>query len=166
LRLLDAADALIDHREGAGRPRHAYLRRAVSTAYYAVYHKLCLVTAETLLPEDSPETRLQLVRTFGHRETKGCCAWIAGRQGGVPSSLKPLVTQLRGTDMRHAARGFCDLQEARHKADYDHTATFPKGTARAYVDGARRHVEQIDALEAPDRQALATLLAMNATAYR
>src|SRR5271155_2246861 len=37
-----------------GRPRQATLRRAVSTAYYAVFQALCVTCAETLVGEGKP----------------------------------------------------------------------------------------------------------------
>jgi hypothetical protein len=38
--LLDLADVLAGRRAGAGRPRTIELRRAISSAYYAIFHEL------------------------------------------------------------------------------------------------------------------------------
>lgn len=40
------------------------------------------------------------------------------------------------TELRRIARTFVDLQDARHTADYDHLASFPKATTQRHVDAA------------------------------
>jgi hypothetical protein len=48
-RLLDAAELLLAHGGRSG----AFRRRAVSTAYYAVFHSLAKSSAGALLPDDA-----------------------------------------------------------------------------------------------------------------
>jgi hypothetical protein len=116
-----------------GRPRSTWLRRAVSSAYYALFHALCLEASRHLLPEGTSEQQLRLSRAFGHREMKGACAWVAGRQGNIHPYVKPLIASLKTTAIADVASSFCDLQEARHDADYDHLATLSKPAALAHV---------------------------------
>jgi hypothetical protein len=51
-------------------------------------------------------------------------AAACARDGDVPAPL------------RRIARAFVDLQDARHTADYDHMASFPKATTQRHVDAA------------------------------
>ncbi len=60
--LIDLADMLAGprgQREGRGRPQQTYLRKAISAAYYAMFHTLANSNADTL--NQSPgETRIGL----------------------------------------------------------------------------------------------------------
>ena len=47
--LLDLADDLAGRGRGPGKPRTIYLRRSISTAYYAVFHMITQHTAIRLL---------------------------------------------------------------------------------------------------------------------
>jgi len=46
--------------------------------------------------------------------------------------------------VRFIADAFVTLQPARHAADYDHTASFPKAVARTHVRTSERAVALID----------------------
>lgn len=162
-KLVDAADALVDHHIGrAGRPRAVYLRRAVSTAYYGLYHCVCLEAARTLIPSAPPTQQMFLARAFGHREVKTCCEWIAGRRGGTHRYVVPLVRALKQSEFVDVADSFCDLQEARHQADYDHLASFSKATANSLVAEARFAIAAIESASADEREAFFALLAIRA----
>jgi hypothetical protein len=69
---------------------------------------------------------------------KGACAWVAGRQGNIHPYVKPLIASLKTTAIADVASSFCDLQEARHDADYDHLATLSKPAQRWRTWGTRR----------------------------
>jgi hypothetical protein len=59
LKLIEAGRDFANHSRGKGRPRPVWLRRAVSTAYYALFHRLCCDAAEHLLPKGSEQQKLQ-----------------------------------------------------------------------------------------------------------
>lgn len=67
---------------------------------------------------------------------------------------------LRGTDIDGVANAFCDLQESRHRADYDHLAPMSKATALASVQDAEEAIQRLDATNQRDRQAFFALLAL------
>ena len=96
----------------SGRPRQAMLRRAVSTAYYAMFHALCQSNADTLVgPSPSgpdPELWLDTYRTLEHRAAKNRLA------SSISSRQDPAI--------RNFARTFGSMQEQRINADYDPTA--------------------------------------------
>lgn len=91
---------------------------------------------------------------------KGACAWIAGRQGGVHPYVKPLVDVLKPTPIADVASSFCDLQEARHKADYDHLAVLSKPAAIAHIDDAEKAIQALAAAKPAQREAFFSLLAI------
>jgi hypothetical protein len=161
-KLIEAAEELANHKSGAGRPRPVWLRRAVSTAYYGLYHCICLEAARHMLPNGRDEQQLWMARAFGHAEIKECCAWIDGRQGCSRKRVVPLVRELKTASIAGVAGSFCDLQEARHRADYDHLAVFSKATTVAHIADARSSISQV--LNAPqdERAAFFSLLALRA----
>jgi len=109
--LLNQADRPATY-EG-GNPRQASLRRAVSTAYYALFH--LLIEEAALLWQGSAESRTGIERGFQHGPMKNI-----SRQFRKPSwedwhgNQQPLPPALR-----QVASAFVYLQEERHAADYD-----------------------------------------------
>jgi uncharacterized protein (UPF0332 family) len=109
--LLQQADHLVTY-EGLN-PSQANLRRAVSTAYYALFH--LLVEAAALRWSGSPEARTGVERGFQHGAMKSISIQFRkqtwrdwhGNQQPVPSAIQKI------------ASAFVDLQEERHMADYD-----------------------------------------------
>jgi hypothetical protein len=160
-KLIEAAHEHANHHGGAGRPRPIWLRRAVSSAYYALFHCLGRQAASHLFPEARREEQLRLARSFNHRAIKDVCEWIAGRSGHVPQHSRRLVQSLQGTSMVGVADVFCDLQEARHLADYDHLAPFPKAAVLGYIQDAERAMQTLDAQRDRDRQAFFSLVSLN-----
>lgn len=145
---------------GKGRPRPIWLRRAVSSAYYALFHQLCREAAEHLIPKGSPQQRLKLARAFGHGDMKKTCARIAGREGGGNQHLRPLLDSLKGTGIEDVAASFVDLQEARHRADYDHLADFSKAVALAHLRDAEKAIQALEKAKKRDQQTFFSLLAI------
>ena len=96
--LLEQAQHLIDW-DGAD-PKQASLRRAVSTAYYALFH---LLIDESVGNWAVARQRSKLARTFEHRSMKRVCDDCVKdfRSAGKPGS-KLLLTEVAET--------FCELQ--------------------------------------------------------
>lgn len=160
LKLLEAAREFATHSRGRGRPRPVWLRRAVSTAYYALYHDIAREAANSLLPNGTTRQQLNLARAFRHNDMKTACGWIAGRAGNIDRSVKPLVESLKHTPIADVAESLWDLQEARHRADYDHLASFSKATVVAYVDDAQKAIETLNGASGRQRAAFFSLLAV------
>jgi hypothetical protein len=91
---------------------------------------------------------------------KEMCEWIAGRRGQPPQHARPLVQALAGTDIADVAAAFCDLLEARHRADYDHLAAFSKAAVLGYVQDAEQAIVKLDSAPAPQRDAFFSLVAL------
>jgi hypothetical protein len=107
--LLDQADHLINM-DGAS-PKQASLRRAVSTAYYALFH---LLIDEAVNNWGIARHRGKLARTFDHGSMKRTCDDYAKNfyVAGKPASEVLL---------KDVAKTFSDLQLKRHTADYDNS---------------------------------------------
>jgi hypothetical protein len=113
-----------------------------------------------LLPNATAEDHYRLARSFDHRALKEMCEWIAGRRGQPPQHAKPLVESLASTDIADVASALCDLQEARHRADYDHLAAFSKAAVLGYVQDAEQAITKLDAAPAQHREAFFSLVAL------
>lgn len=98
------------------KPQQDSPRRAVSTAYYALFHCLVGDASRSLAPSHLAAI---VARAFDHGEMKEACKpfassnlpallTAASQPGGVP--VPPAL--------RDVAQAFIDLQEARHRADY------------------------------------------------
>lgn len=147
-----------------GRPDAFRMRRAASFAYYALFHSLARSAAECLLPKGATEEQLHLARLFNHAEMKQACEWIAGRTGDskINQYVLPVVKRLRATPIAEVASAFCDLQQARHRADYDHLRPVSRPTAAVSVDDAEKSIKALAEAKQTDREAFFALLALRA----
>lgn len=98
---------------GTGRPRQSDLRRAVSTAYYALFHLLTQSGAAVV--HRSAPLRALLARHFEHRDMKNASRGFA--EGKLPAILQSITAI--PADLSTVAKTFIELQDARHLADYD-----------------------------------------------
>jgi hypothetical protein len=121
--LLDQSDHLskIDR----NKPKQANLRRAVSSAYYALFHLLCDEAANRISPVKPPLLRKQIRRVLEHGKMRQACQAFAV-SGVLVEPLHSLLSQPLSHEIRHIANTFVALQEARHQADYDITNDFTR----------------------------------------
>ena len=104
------------------RPRQASLRRAVSTAYYALFHLLTHEATSTLIAV--PAVRGRFSRAFEHGDMKSASKAFANPQ---PNKLADLTAGVQvPADLQAIAATFVALQEARHEADYNVRRTFTR----------------------------------------
>lgn len=129
-----------------GKPKQANLRRAVSTAYYAVFHYLvdevCCVQIGTQNSQRS--YRHTLSRAFVHTTMKAACSSFGA------GTLKQSVTKGLPKDeqghysipnpIQNIAATFAELQEKRHLADYDLSERFKRSEVLTLIGQARIHV--------------------------
>ncbi len=141
--LLHQADELAADRAGRAHPRDCDLRRAVSAAYYAVFHAVAVAAARQAVPRAPEREQLTYARYVGHAAVKAACRWIGGDH--VPMHVRPCVERLRAiTPVTSIAAAFVDLQEAREQADYDHMADFSRASTRTLVGSARQACRDVD----------------------
>lgn len=144
-RLLDAANLLLEH----GRRSGAFRRRAVSTAYYAVFHSLAKTCAETLLSDAITDEYVRVYRALDHGLLRSAFSQGPLRERTTFREIGNIVTL---------------LQSERHKADYlpPTEGLFGGQQARQLVDQARDVVGRIENLSLADRRVLATHLLFKA----
>jgi hypothetical protein len=116
-----------------GKPRQASLRRAVSTAYYSLFHFLLHEATNRLFPARPAALRERASRAFTHFEAKNVCEIFAREKGGI----KDLTDDPLERQLAEIATTFIQLQEARQWADYDLMQTFDRIQVVDYVDQAR-----------------------------
>lgn len=90
-------------------PKQVDLRRAVSAAYYGLFH---LLTTEAAQNWKHQSQRDRFARLFDHGRMKTCSSRVSSR----PLSVDPAAT-----DLKLVADSFVKLQQARHTADYDNS---------------------------------------------
>lgn len=138
--LLDLAEELAGAGAGAGRPRTVRLRRAISTAYYGLFHELCWqATVELLRDGASTSARETTVgRWLGHTDVLDLSrAALGSGNAALVGFLRPVPM-----DVRVVAKAFVDLQQERVGADYDDTYEVTKAGALALCLTARDAVER------------------------
>lgn len=117
-------------------------RRAVSAAYYAVFHLLATEGADNCAPPGVVGLRERVTRAFDHGQMRRVCDLFSrGSWGSVPA-LKALVTLPLSPDLAQVAEAFVMLQDARHASDYD------LGSTLAHRDAVRFVGLAIDAFKA------------------
>ena len=108
------------------KPRQASLRRAVSSAYYALFH---LLISESVANWRHADQRAALGRAFDHTSMKSASNRLRDtRQFPFTGENLTVVA-----DLRYVAKTFAQLQEQRHTADYDNANFWTKTEALTQV---------------------------------
>jgi len=120
---------MVNRKKAAG----STFRRAISTAYYALFHHLIHEAVSLMIPNDW--LRPVAARAFDHSEMKRASVSFTGRLpanlvAAMPDSMQP------SPDLIFVAESFGTLQSARHRADYDVSLVFTRSEARNFVQRA------------------------------
>jgi hypothetical protein len=134
-------------------PTDAQLRRAVSTAYYAVFHRILRAAAQRFIGvgREASAAYALIYRGFDHGRMKAVC---------VALSASTLNDKLRfglgksavSQEMRDFASAFPDLQDVRHLADYHPNTQFLPSDVSSLIDSAEAAIDAFDRA-APEEQA-------------
>lgn len=129
--LLKTAFSLAGSGAGAGRPALADLRRATSTAYYALFHQVVRHGAFAFLPNGSEDEIAHIARWFTHTGILDAAGLVLEAEGSrsleqIRKADRAAVMAIRSSSggevpsqLVLVADAFQSLQEARHRADYD-----------------------------------------------
>ena len=158
--LLAQADTLLSL--DARRPKQANLRRAVSAAYYALFH--FLIEESTLLAvgtsNDARPLRQLVGRGFSHTAMRSASAEMGkGTPIDLLKSFWPRYAVASSVELQRLARAFVILQQERHRADYDLSRPFTRSEAEKLVEQTRDAFDNWDTLKRNDRE-LARFYAM------
>ncbi len=142
-RLLDLAQELSDGSDGSLTVK----RRAVSTAYYAVFHALAKLCADEVLGDRTHAPEEEYVRVYRALE-----------HGTLKAAFKaaPLNSV---AELQHIGNRVVVLQSERIRSDYlPSQALYTRDQCRNLVDAAKSAVRSISALSERDRKSLAVHL--------
>ena len=106
-------------------------RRAISAAYYSLFHLISQAASEKLAPDVSPNIRARVARWLNHTEMKIVCGRFTRSQLDQP--LRDLIGDSASSELQMVASSFIQLQEARHLADCDAARTFTQQEAQRHV---------------------------------
>jgi hypothetical protein len=148
--------------EQRGQPRNANLRRAVSAAYYALFHHIALATSCHLLPSASETDQYALARCVQHAAVKDVCRWVTAQP---PAGLEPSLRSVRAVpELLDVSVSFPLLLDARERADYDHMASFTKAEVLSHVEAAEDSIVKLDGVKSSEREIYLACIALRSSA--
>lgn len=131
------------------RPRQMMLKKAISAAYYAMFHALCYSNANVLIGSSARAARLP--------------GWSRAYRALDHGTARDRLLQHRpvaSTEVRNFGATFSVLQENRHTADYDPTARFSQTYTVSLVDRAEDAIRDFLAANDQERRELAATVLM------
>jgi hypothetical protein len=152
--MLSVADALLRARQ-RGRIKGAFIRRAVSSCYYAVFHEMAGNCADCLIGRTAFVKRsaswAKVYRALDHKLAKDQCS-SPGRLASFPEAIQSFAVL------------FVSLQKERHNADYDPSANFTRSEALRAIAQARSAIAAFRLTPLDDRRAFAAHVLFKARA--
>ena len=117
------------------KPKQASLRRAISAAYYSVFHLLIddgawRITANT-------DLQPYVARSFQHASVKDAANRVIEQSKGTPPWPAPLFTATIEPELIRVCTTFVDLQSLRHSADYNTAVSFKRAEVVAAISRAQ-----------------------------
>jgi hypothetical protein len=122
--LLEQAEKLI-RLAPPGAPRQVDIRRAVSAAYYSVFHATMAAAADAFVGRGHrvSEQYSLVYRSIDHRGFKELCSVV--QRSPLPARYRPHRSSgAFSPDLRAFATSAAELQDYRHAADYDPRRSF------------------------------------------
>lgn len=137
-----------------GAPQQAKLRRAISTAYYALFHRLAAGAADLLVGSNARGTQRYLIvyRSFEHRRIADVCRQIGN------GALRTEAGRPFDATLQECATAFVELQQNRHEADYDPFARIALSDAKTAVAKANTAIQRLNNSPEAERLLFLTLL--------
>ena len=143
--LIDSADHAVNNPSQAGPSREA-IHRAISTAYYAVFHAINASNAgiQHGFPTDQAKAQAwtDTYRRMRHNSASRC----------IRQHLFHLTQ-----DARLLANCFINLKVARETADYDPNQTMTAAEAHYWTGQARAALNALQAMTAADRRTFSNI---------
>ena len=149
--LFEQANALI-----RGAARETDLRRAISNAYYALFHFVLTAAADMVVGADQRATaRYSFVyRSVEHSQLRAVCSQV---RATAPQNVALCPTGGFG-GIADFARITLNLQELRNQADYDPSKEFSSSDAEIEVSNARQAIKWFQEGSLEQQQAFLTMV--------
>ena len=155
-RLADGNLAVAKRLASTKRPTQSELRRSISSSYYAVFHALARTCANALVgktPSRRPNKAwVEVYRGLNHGICKKSCKQASNVN--FPDSIKEF------------ADNFLQLQEARHRADYDPKCRFGKTDAETWYQIAKLSIESLRSANNYDKRAFSAWVLISSQGAR
>ena len=132
------------------------LRRAISAAYYAIFHFCSMAATDMALGTTSRSTAeyMLVYRSIDHSRLRGLCDQLRGTKPGNVT-----ITPTGGfCDMAKFARVAFNLYEQRILADYDPTMTCSASEVRLAVSDVREAIIWFNSCSLEQQSAFLTML--------
>jgi len=142
-----------------GPPRQVDLRRAISSAYYGVFHAVLAAAANKFIGSTKQSSiQYSLVyRSVDHGALRRLCLEVKNAQASV--KYRPYVPPDGfGPDIQAFAVAVLELQEKRHSADYDPSIRIQSSDAALAINTARTALMHFEAASLAARDAFLSLL--------
>jgi hypothetical protein len=156
--LLDQADGLIAPPR-SGAPRQVNLRRAISNAYYSVFHAIAAEAADIFIgrmQRQSPMYEL-VYRSIDHKSLRKLSEDV--KKPTMPERYSKYVpTGGLGPDLVAVATAIAELQEKRHRADYDPLFRVQMSDALLAVETSRTALARFRRANRNNRKVFLSLL--------
>ena len=117
------------------KPKQASLRRAISAAYYSVFHLLIDDGARRVTA--NPTLQPFVARSFQHTAVKDAGNKVLAQSMTTPPWPAPLFTTSIEPELIRVCNTFVDLQSLRHSADYNTAISFKRVEVVAAISRAQ-----------------------------
>jgi uncharacterized protein (UPF0332 family) len=155
--LFEQASKLISAQ--AGRPRQADIRRAISAAYYAIFHATITAAVDQFVGVTNRDrSRYGLVyRSVSHAWLRDLCKEV--QKPTLSNRFKPYAPSIGfGPNITTFAAAVVELQEKRHSADYDVMVRVNRSDAALAIATARAALKRFSKASRTRRLAFLSLL--------
>jgi hypothetical protein len=143
----------------AGPPRQVDLRRAISAAYYAVFHFILTAAANQVVGVTKRTTAEygRVYRSIDHRAIRDLCDDLKKPTPPAKYNAHMPATGF-GPNIAAFAAAFVDLQEKRHGADYDPLIRVKLSDSQLAIKTAKAAIERFKRASATRRKTFLSLL--------
>ncbi len=155
--LFEQAERLI--RPATGAPRQVDVRRAISSAYYGVFHATLTAAADQFVGRSNRSSTGYMLayRSVDHSSFRRISNEVAKEHLSAKyARYEP--EEGFGGNMRAFAEAAVELQDKRHSADYDPRARFDRSDASLAIDLGRVALRRFGEAELGHRRAFLALL--------
>lgn len=129
------------------RPKQASLRRAISNAYYALFHLLTFEASRMFAKDARLLNRLN--RVYSHRRMSDVSVLFVEEK--LPKIFTPVKEDFQiPQELSNVAEIFTILQQARHNADYNLAKIYSRDEALAFIEQAKQAFEDWEAIRKDD----------------
>jgi hypothetical protein len=141
-----------------GAPKQVKLRRAISSAYYALFHHLIETATRHFVGADQRQPSYAIVyRSFEHGDLRKVCNQ-AQQLKLSPELQKSVGFPAFGAEIRECAILFVELQQFRHEADYNPAARISLSDASIAIKKAEDGIANLNRAPKGERIVFLTLL--------